>query len=128
MSTSATPQPIPGYSPARAAGDLVYVSGVLGIDPSTGKIPDGDFSHEAHQAMQNLLENAAKAGATAADIVKTTIYVTTFDVYGEFDQIYRTYFPGALPARATVQVAGLLAGALVEGEAVAWLNTAASTD
>jgi 2-iminobutanoate/2-iminopropanoate deaminase len=119
--------PIPGYSSARTAGELVYVSGALGLDPETGAIPEGGFENEAHQVMRNLLSNAAAAGATAGDIVKTTVYVTTFDIYGEFDRIYRTYFPGQLPARATVQVAGLLAGALVEIEAVAWIDTALET-
>ncbi|WP_416954402.1 Rid family detoxifying hydrolase [Nocardioides sp. T5] len=127
MSTSSAQKPIPGYSPARAAGELVYVSGALGLDPETGAIPEGSFDKEAHQVMQNLLSNAAAAGATAGDIVKTTVYVTTFDIYGEFDRVYRTYFPGQLPARATVEVAGLLAGARVEIEAVAWLDPAAQT-
>jgi 2-iminobutanoate/2-iminopropanoate deaminase len=118
---------IPGYSPARSAGELVYVSGALGLDPETGAIPKGSFENEAHQVMQNLLSNAAAAGATAADLVKTTVYVTTFDIYSDFDRIYRTYFAGQLPARATVQVAGLLADALVEIEAVAWVDPAAQT-
>jgi 2-iminobutanoate/2-iminopropanoate deaminase len=117
--TTEQPRPAPGYSPTPLAGDTLYVAGALGVAPDTGQIPAGGVDAEIHQMMRNLVSAVESAGLRADDIVSTTVYVTGFEFYGAFDAIYRSYFTQPFPARATVQVAGLVAGASIEISAIA---------
>jgi len=122
--TRSAPGPAEGapYSQAVAAtpGDLVHVSGQLGIDPSTGALTDDDVVPQTVLALRNLVAILAASGAGVGDVVKTTVYLT--DLAGDFaamNEVYGHAFAGHAPARATVGVAALPMGARVEIEAVA---------
>jgi len=119
VETSAAPVPRAGYSQAARAGDVLHVSGTLGLDPQTGMIVQGAVEEELHQVFRNIRSVLEAAGSSLDDVVKTTVFVTDFSFYASFDAIYRTYFSAPFPARSTVQVAGLLAGASIEVEAIA---------
>jgi 2-iminobutanoate/2-iminopropanoate deaminase len=119
MST-ATARPIPNYSLVRKAGDHYFVSGAIGVNPATGEIAAGGIEAEVHQTLRNIAAALQSVGLAMDDIVKTTVFVTNFNFYRQFNDIYRSYFSGELPARATVGVANLLLGASIEIEAVAW--------
>ncbi|GAB7007701.1 RidA family protein [Nocardioides sp. AN3] len=112
-------RPSPGYSKSRQAERTLYLSGDIGLDYATGVLPEGGIEAEIHQLMGNLSATAQSAGFTLNDFVATTVYVTSWDFYPTFDDIYKTYFQEPYPARATVQVAGLVAGASIEISAVA---------
>jgi 2-iminobutanoate/2-iminopropanoate deaminase len=109
----------PGYSTTRRVGDTLYVAGTIGLDPRTGALPDGGVEAEIDQMMRNVQSAVTDAGFTMADIVATTAYVTGWDLYPRFNEIYVSYFDAPLPTRATVRVAGLVAGASIEISAVA---------
>lgn len=119
--TGAAPAAVGPYSQARWAGDLLFLSGQAGIDPATGKIEAKDAAGQARQVMQNLGAVIEAAGLGWCQVVKTNIYLTDMADFQAVNQVYAECFAGcpALPARATVAVAGLPLGALVEIEAVA---------
>lgn len=122
--TEAAPAPVAGapYSQAVAAapGELVFVSGQLGLDPGTGALADDDVRVQTAVALRNVAAILAAAGAGLGDVVKTTVYLT--DIAGDFpamNEVYGHAFADHAPARATVGVAALPMGALVEIDAVA---------
>ncbi|MCL6450213.1 MAG: Rid family detoxifying hydrolase [Acetobacteraceae bacterium] len=114
------PAPIGPYSQASRAGGLVFVSGQLGVDSATGRLVEG-LEAQAEQAMRNLGAVLEASGSSWAGVVKTTIYLTDMSGFSVVNGVYSRYFPpeAGFPARATVGVASLPAGALVEVEAVA---------
>ena len=116
--TDSAPQAIGPYSQAVQAGDVVYTSGQLGIDPTTGALPAG-IEAQAHGAMRNLGAILRAAGLDYGNIVKTTIFLKDLKDFGAVNAIYESYFTGAYPARSCVQVAALPKGGLVEIECVA---------
>ena len=118
LHTTAAPAAIGPYSQAVLAGGMLYTSGQLGIDPATGELCDG-VEKQAEQAMRNLGEILAKAGANYAAIVKTTVFVTDLRDFAAVNAIYQRFFEGDYPARSCVQVAALPKGGLVEIECVA---------
>lgn len=124
--TEAAPAPVQGapYSQATAAapgdGEVVWVSGQLGIDPGDGTLVADDVSEQTALVLRHIAAILAEAGGGLADVVKTTVYLT--DLAGDFpamNEVYGRAFAGAAPARATVGVAALPLGARVEIEAVA---------
>jgi 2-iminobutanoate/2-iminopropanoate deaminase len=124
--TEAAPAPVAGapYSQAIAAGlgegEIVYVSGQLGIDPAEGTLVADDVSEQTALVIRHIAAVLAEAGGGLADVVKTTVYLT--DLAGDFpamNEVYGHAFSGPAPARATVGVAALPLGARVEIEAVA---------
>jgi 2-iminobutanoate/2-iminopropanoate deaminase len=121
ISTAAAPRAIGPYSQAIAAtGRTIYCSGQIPIDPSTGEmVGAGDVKAETHRVMQNLKAVLDAAGASLGDVVRTTIYLTDLQSFAFVNEVYGSYFSGAPPARATIQVAGLPKGAQVEIDAVA---------
>ena len=116
----------PGADPKVAApyssGVLVkgtfYVSGHLGLDPATGKVP-ADAEAEARLVLDSVKQTLERAGLTMADLVSVTIYCTDLDLYEKFNAIYRSYFQDHYPSRAFVGVAKLVRGAHFEIAAVA---------
>ena len=116
----------PGADPKTAApfssGVLVngtyYVSGSLGVDPATGKVP-ADAEAEAHMVLDSVKQTLERAGLTMADLVSVTIYCTDLDLYDKFNAIYRSYFQGHYPSRAFIGVAKLVRGARFEIAGVA---------
>lgn len=116
----AAPAAIGPYSHACVAGGFVYTSGQLGFDPESGKLADG-IEAQTHFALKNLSAILEASGASLAQVVKTTVFVTDLANFATVNRIYGEYFTGDYPARSCVQVAALPAGGLVEIEAVAQL-------
>ena len=120
ISTEHAPAAIGPYSQAIHAGSFVFTAGQLAIDPSTGKLVEGDISAQIRQVMQNLQAVLAAAGLTFADVVKSTVFVQDLGDFATVNKVYGEYFPVDPPARSTVQVAKLPLGGLVEIEMVAY--------
>jgi 2-iminobutanoate/2-iminopropanoate deaminase len=113
------PSAIGPYSQAIDAGDFVFLSGQVPIDPKTGELVAGDISVQTDRVLDNLKAVLEAAGCSFADVVKTTIYLMDL---GDFQAVNATYakrFAEAPPARATVQVSALPKGARVEIDAIA---------
>jgi 2-iminobutanoate/2-iminopropanoate deaminase len=116
----------PGADPKSAApfssGVLVngtyYVSGSLGVDPATGKVP-ADAEAEAHLVLDSVKQTLARAGLNMADLVSVTIYCTDLDLYEKFNAVYRSYFQDHYPSRAFIGVAKLVRGARFEVAGIA---------
>lgn len=116
--SSGAPGAIGPYSQAIKAGQMLYTSGQLGIDPVTGNLADG-VEAQAEQAMKNLGAILNEAGLGYADILKTTVFVTDLASFAAVNAVYARYFTDAFPARSCVEVSALPKGGLVEIECVA---------
>ena len=101
------PAPLGPYSQAVMAGNTLYCSGQVGIDPTTNKLNDADLKTETNQVMQNLSAVLTEAGFEFRDVVKCSIFLKDMNDFVEVNQIYGQFFPENPPARETVQVAGL---------------------
>jgi 2-iminobutanoate/2-iminopropanoate deaminase len=119
IATDAAPTAIGPYSQAIRAGELVFCSGQVGLDPQTGELVTGGFEAEAWRALQNLGAVLDAAGVGPADVVKTTVFLVDLNDFAGLNEIYGAFFPDPPPARSTFAVAGLPRGARVEIEAVA---------
>ncbi|GAA6959237.1 RidA family protein [Helicobacter pylori] len=113
------PKAIGPYSQAIATNDLVFVSGQLGIDASTGEFKGADIHSQTTQSMENIKAILKEAGLGMDSVVKTTILLKSLDDFSVVNGIYGSYFKEPYPARATFQVAKLPKDALVEIEAIA---------
>ncbi len=113
------PKAIGPYSQAVATNDLVFVSGQLGIDASTGEFKGTDIHSQTTQSMENIKAILKEAGLGMDSVVKTTILLKSLDDFSVVNEIYGSYFKEPYPARATFQVAKLPKDALVEIEAIA---------
>jgi len=107
------------YSHAVAVGELLFTSGQLGMDPTTGKLAGENIEAQAEQALNNLEAVLAANSMTFANVVKTTIFLTDLGDFATVNGIYATHFPSDPPARSCVQVAALPAGAKIEMEVIA---------
>ncbi len=107
VQTKNAPQPIGPYNQAIIANDTLYISGQICIDPSTGYLKNRDIQEETHQVMQNLKAILNEAGYKFNNVVKTTIFITDMNRFGEINEVYGKYFEGEFPARETVQVSAL---------------------
>lgn len=120
IATDQAPAAIGPYSQAVKVGDLVFTSGQIGLDPRTGELVEGGVEAQARRVLENLTHVLTAAGATWADVVRTTVYLADL---GDFALVNRLYGErvggGVLPARSTVQVAKLPRGAAVEIDAIA---------
>jgi 2-iminobutanoate/2-iminopropanoate deaminase len=119
VSSLSAPTAIGPYSQAIDAGDFVFLSGQVPMDPKTGELVAGDIAVQTDRVLDNLAAVLEAAGCSFADVVKTTIYLVDL---GDFQAVNATYakrFTGAPPARATVQVSALPKGARVEIDAIA---------
>lgn len=113
------PKAIGPYSQAIATNDLVFVSGQLGIDASTGEFKGTDIHSQTTQSMENIKAILKEANLGMDSVVKTTILLKSLDDFAVVNEIYGSYFTEPYPARATFQVAKLPKDALVEIEAIA---------
>ncbi len=111
-------KPLGPYTPVVRAGDWIIVSGQLGL--KDGAIVDGGVSAQTKQAIANLKALLASQGATLADVVKTTCFLTDIDTFATFNEAYVAGFEGNRPARSTVGISGLVGIAVVEIEAWAY--------
>ena len=116
--TAQAPAAIGTYSQAVTAGNLLFISGQVPIDPATGELVTGDFEAQAVQAFENLLAIIKAGSAEPADAVKLTIYLTDLGHFATVNEVMSRYFEEPYPARAAVEVSGLPKGALVEVDAI----------
>ena len=118
ISTPNAPSAIGTYSQAVRAGDTVYISGQIPLDPSTGQMVAGDIDAEITRVFENIKAIATAAGATLAQAVKVNVSLTDLSHFARVNEIMATYFPQPWPARAAVGVAALPKGARVEVECI----------
>ncbi len=118
VSTPDAPQAIGTYSQAIRAGNTVYLSGQIPLDPRTMELVTGGFEAQARRVFENLGAVAAAAGGTLANAVKLNIYLTDLGNFAELNRVMAEYFTAPYPARATLGVASLPRGAAVEVDAV----------
>jgi 2-iminobutanoate/2-iminopropanoate deaminase len=118
--TENAPAPFQGapYSQGIVSGDLVFVSGQLGIDPATGKVVEGGIGPQTERIMLNLQAILEEAGSSLDALVKTTIFLADLADFAALNEVYARFVGDTPPARATFQVAALPSGALVEIEAI----------
>jgi 2-iminobutanoate/2-iminopropanoate deaminase len=119
IATSSAPAAIGPYSQAIKANGFLFTAGQIPLDPATGKIIEGDITAQSERVMQNLAAILETAGTSFDRVVKTTCFLTNLDHFADFNKVYGSRFTNQPPARSTVQVARLPAGALVEVECVA---------
>jgi 2-iminobutanoate/2-iminopropanoate deaminase len=122
ISTTAAPAAIGPYSQAVRAGDTLYTSGQIPIDPATGNLVPGGIAEQTTRVLDNLKAVLAAAGLDLAHVVKTTVFLKDLSDFAAMNAIYATYFAPAgevAPARSTVQVAALPKDSLVEIECIA---------
>lgn len=121
ISTPDAPKAVGPYSQAVEAGDFVFISGAIPVDPRTNEMKEAVIEVQAKQVFENLSAVLKAAGLTLDDVVKTTVYLSDMENFAAVNQVYASYFCGAvLPARAAVQVGALPKNAMVEVEAVAY--------
>jgi 2-iminobutanoate/2-iminopropanoate deaminase len=113
------PKPIGPYTQAMRAGDFVFISGQIGIDPAEGKITGKDAVEQAAQALKNIRAILTAAGLSFDEVVKTTIFLKNIDDFAKVNEAYGEIFHDDPPARTTVGVAALPMNALVEIEVIA---------
>jgi len=118
VSTTGAPAAIGPYSQGIDADGLVFCSGQLGLDPTTGELVDG-VEAQAERALRNIEAVLDSAGATFADVVKTTIFLVDIGDFAAVNAVYGRFMPDPPPARSTVGVAALPKGGRVEVEAIA---------
>jgi 2-iminobutanoate/2-iminopropanoate deaminase len=109
INTPSAPAPIGPYNQAILAGDMLFISGQICIDPSTGALMNQDIQQETHQVMHNLRSILTAADMSFHHVVKTTIFITDMNRFSEINEVYGKYFDSnsSFPARETVQVSAL---------------------
>ena len=122
VATKDAPQAIGPYSQAIEANGFVYTSGQIALRPD-GTMEERGVEHQTHQVMKNLFYVLEAAGATFADVVKTTIYLANMDDFVTVNEVYAHYFGDHKPARSTIAVKTLPKNALVEIECIALAST-----
>jgi 2-iminobutanoate/2-iminopropanoate deaminase len=119
VTTDKAPKAIGPYSQAVIAGDLIFTSGQIALDPITQQMVQGDIRAQTERVMDNLAAVLDGAGAGFENVVKATIFVVDLGDFATVNEIYGKRFPRSPPARSTVQVAALPKGARVESELIA---------
>lgn len=118
VSTPSAPAAIGPYSQAVRAGDTVYLSGQIALDPASGALVGGGFEAQVRRAFENLSAVAGAAGGSLADCVKLTLFLTDLERFPVVNEIMQEFFAEPFPARSTVGISSLPRGALFEVEAV----------
>lgn len=119
--TESAPAPFQGapYSQGIVAGDLVFVSGQLGIDPAQGHVVDGGIVEQTEQVMRNLSAILAEAGCSLDDVVMTSIFLVELQDFQAMNEVYARHLKEPYPARATIEIAALPSGARIEVAVIA---------
>jgi 2-iminobutanoate/2-iminopropanoate deaminase len=120
--TEKAPRPIGPYSQAVAAGPFIFVSGQIPIDPDTGQVVPGGIREQTKRVLENIKAILEAAGSTLDDVVYAIVYLKDLSLFGEFNEVYGSYFSRTKPARVTVQ-AEIPRGALVEISVIALRQT-----
>ncbi|HEY0388352.1 MAG TPA: Rid family detoxifying hydrolase [Gaiellales bacterium] len=121
IAVDGAPRPFAGapYNQAIAANGFVFCAGQVPLDPGSGTLVEGDIAAQTDRVLQSLRAVLEGAGSGLDRVVKTTVFMTDLGEFGAMNEVYATYFTSDPPARSTIQVAGLPAGARVEIEAIA---------
>jgi 2-iminobutanoate/2-iminopropanoate deaminase len=119
INTPNAPIPIGPYSQGVKFGNMLFLSGQIAIEPSTGELIQGSLKEETQQIMKNIYEVLHFAGLSMDSIIKTSIFLTDMAYFNEVNEIYAQHFSGNYPARETVQVSGLPKGVRVEISVIA---------
>jgi 2-iminobutanoate/2-iminopropanoate deaminase len=119
VNTNNAPAPIGPYSQATIAGNFVFISGQIPLNPATGELVTSDIKAETIQVMENLKAILTEAGIGFENIVKASIFLTDMQTFAQVNEVYGTYFSANFPARETVQVAALPKGVNVEISVIA---------
>jgi 2-iminobutanoate/2-iminopropanoate deaminase len=119
VSSPGAPTAIGPYSPAVRTGQLLFVSGQVPIDPSTGTLIDGDIAAMTRRVLENVGALLKAGGLTFADVVRTTVFLADMNDFAAMNEVYGTYFSQPYPARATVQVSRLPKDSRVEIDVIA---------
>jgi 2-iminobutanoate/2-iminopropanoate deaminase len=119
--TENAPAPFQGapYSQAVVYGDLVFVAGQIGVDPETNQVVEGGIEAQTEQVMKNIGAILDQAGSSLANVLKASIFIVDFGNFGAMNDVYARHVGPDFPARATIEIAGLPSGALVEIEVLA---------
>jgi len=120
ISTDRAPAAVGPYSQAVKAGDFLFISGQLGIDPATGKLVEGGVEKQTEMALKNMSAILEAAGSDLGAVVKATVFLKSIDDFKAMNEVYSTFFKESPPARAAFEVANLPLGALVEIEAICY--------
>ena len=120
ISTDKAPAAIGPYAQANRAGDFIFTSGQVALDPDTGALLGTTIEEQTAQALENLKAILEAAGTSMDNVIKATVFLTDINDFAKMNEVYARYFTGdKLPSRSAVQVAALPKGAIVEIEAVA---------
>ena len=122
IATAAAPAAIGPYSQAVRAGDTVYLSGQIPLDPGSGELVSGDIATQARRIFDNVTAVCEAAGGSLAQIVRVGIYVTDLAHFATVNAVMAEYFQQPYPARSTIEVSALPKGALVEVDAIMLLG------
>ena len=118
VSSTEAPAALGPYSAGIKTGQMVFLSGQLGLDPQTGKLVEGGVVEQARQSLRNIEALLTAAGATFENVVKSTVYLADIADFAAVNEVYAAAFSEPYPARSAVQVAALPAGGLVEIEVI----------
>jgi 2-iminobutanoate/2-iminopropanoate deaminase len=122
IETEKGPKAIGPYSQAVQAGNLLFLSGQIPIDPKTGELIEGDIRQQTRQAFENIKGILESQRLRMEDVVKATLFLKEMGNFNQVNEVYATYFPSFPPARSTVEVAKLPKNAEIEIEAIALIK------
>ena len=122
INTDKAPKAIGPYSQAVLAGNTLYISGQVPIDPATGAVVEGGIKEQTEQVMKNIEAILTEAGYTFADVVKSTCLLSTMDNFAAMNEVYSSFFKAPFPARSAVAVKALPKNVLAEIELIADLS------
>ena len=122
VSTNSAPKALGPYSQAIRAGQFLFVSGQVPIDPSTGELVAGSIAHQTRRVLENIGEILKAAGSSFQQVVKTTVYLADLADFPAMNETYATFFTAPQPARSTIQAANLPKNSRIEIDAIAFLG------
>ncbi len=122
ISSEAAPKPVGPYSQAIKAGNFLFLSGQLPLDPKTGNILEDDIETQTKQSIENIRSILSAAGASLSNVVETTVFLKNLDHFSRMNKVYQEYFPVDGPARSCVEVSAIPRNALIEIESIAVLR------
>lgn len=119
ISSPSAPKAVGPYSQGIRTGDFIFLAGQIPLDPATGELVTGDISAQTRRCLENIKALLAAEGATTANVVKATVFLTDLANFAAMNAVYAEYFTELPPARSTIQVAGLPKASMVEIEVIA---------
>ena len=122
VSTESAPKALGPYSQAIRAGQFLFVSGQVPIDPATGELVQGGISAQTRRALENIGEILKAGGASFGHVVRVTVYLADLAEFAAMNDVYASFFTSPQPARSTVQAAGLPRGSRIEVDVIAFLG------